>query len=134
LTANTNATVRFSSGTVSKVQLEPGTVATPFEYRPISTENALCRYYFRVINVLGIAASANLAFSAGNTLYCTYPLSETMRATPTASSTATWTVQNVPSPTVTPYTDKILLSAISTAGGNCLFVGVSGQIQLAAEL
>lgn len=46
LTANTNATVRFSSGTVGLVQLEPGTVATPFEHRPYTTELQLCQRYY----------------------------------------------------------------------------------------
>lgn len=48
LTTNTNATVRFSSGTVGLVQLEPGTVATPFEHRPYSVEEALCKRYFEI--------------------------------------------------------------------------------------
>lgn len=46
LTGGTNATVRFSSGTFSLVQIEPGPVATPFEQRPIGTELALCQRYF----------------------------------------------------------------------------------------
>ena len=46
LTANTNATVRFSGGTVGLVQLEPGTVATPFEHRPYGAELALCQRYY----------------------------------------------------------------------------------------
>ena len=46
LTAGNNATVRFSSGTVSVVQLEPGTVATVFEARPIGLELMLCQRYF----------------------------------------------------------------------------------------
>lgn len=49
LPANTNATVRLIGGTASQVQLEPGTVATPFEHRPYGAELALCqRYYYRV--------------------------------------------------------------------------------------
>jgi hypothetical protein len=49
LTANTNVVVAFSGGTFSDVQLERGTVATPFEWRSIGQELALCqRYYCRV--------------------------------------------------------------------------------------
>lgn len=48
LTAGTNVTVRFSGGTVDDVQIEPGTVVTAFEARPIGLEVFLCqRYYLR---------------------------------------------------------------------------------------
>lgn len=57
LTANTNATVRVV-GAVSQFQLEPGTVATPFERRPIGLELALCQRYALVIPV-------NAFFAAG---------------------------------------------------------------------
>jgi len=46
LTANTNSTVRFTSGTFTDVQLEPGNVATPFEMRSIGEELALCQRYY----------------------------------------------------------------------------------------
>ncbi len=46
LTGGTNCTVRFSGGTFSLPQLEPGTVATPFERRSFGQELALCQRYF----------------------------------------------------------------------------------------
>lgn len=45
LTAGTNVTVRFSGGTVDDVQIEPGTVVTAFEARPIGLELMLCQRY-----------------------------------------------------------------------------------------
>ena len=48
LTGNTNCTVRFSGGTFSLPQLEVGTVATPFERRPVGTELALCQRYYEL--------------------------------------------------------------------------------------
>lgn len=51
LTANTNATVRFASGTVTRPQLELGSV-TAFDQRPPGVELALCqRYYTRFIGL-----------------------------------------------------------------------------------
>ena len=47
LTGGTNATVKFSSGTFTQVQLESGPVATPFEQRPIGAELALCQRYYQ---------------------------------------------------------------------------------------
>jgi hypothetical protein len=46
LTGGSNVTVRFSSGTFSLPQLEKGTSATPFEYRPFGSELALCQRYY----------------------------------------------------------------------------------------
>lgn len=48
LTANTNATVRFTGGTVGEVQVEPGSVVTAFEARPIGLELMLCQRYYEV--------------------------------------------------------------------------------------
>jgi hypothetical protein len=46
LPANTNAIIKFQNGTVSLPQLEAGTIATPFEWRNIGTELALCQRYY----------------------------------------------------------------------------------------
>lgn len=46
ITGATDTTLRFSSGTVSLVQFEPGTVATPFERRSYGQELALCQRYY----------------------------------------------------------------------------------------
>lgn len=53
LTAGTNCIVKFTGGTVSKVQVEPGDVPTAFEMRPIDLEKMLCeRFYQRFGNSL----------------------------------------------------------------------------------
>ena len=53
LTAGGNATVRFSNGTVSNVQLEPGSVVTVFEARPIGLELMLCQRYYETGSIYG---------------------------------------------------------------------------------
>lgn len=46
ITGGTNTNVEFNVGTLSLVQLEPGSVATPFEHRPYGQELALCQRYY----------------------------------------------------------------------------------------
>ena len=84
-TGGTNMSIEFNTGTLSLVQLEKGSTATSFDYRPYGTELALCqRYYYR-----------NKASAIGNrfgSLYCDsttaatgiiqFPVS--MRTNPTA--------------------------------------------------
>jgi hypothetical protein len=84
LPANTNATIRFTSGTVSLVQLKAGSVATPFENRPIGTELALCqRYYYELPS--GAANSFILNGGQQNNTACLCPVYHPviMRSSPT---------------------------------------------------
>ena len=73
-----------TSGTwiVSRVQLEPGPVATPFERRPIGTELALCQRYYET-------GSLSFCWNAGSPtdIKVTRAFIVTKRATPTVSGT-----------------------------------------------
>jgi len=72
---------------ITGVQLEVGSVATPFERRPFGTELALCqRYYYRRTagNTLDIFATLQ-AFSSTGVFGKIFDFPVTMRATPTAS-------------------------------------------------
>jgi hypothetical protein len=46
LTGGSNATVRLTGGTFTRVQLEPGRIATAFEERPRGIELLLCQRYY----------------------------------------------------------------------------------------
>lgn len=78
LTGNTNATVRLSSGTFTKVQLEPGSKATPFEQRPYATEYALCQRYYET----GTAGQSINNAAATTTVSHTVYFRVTKRAAP----------------------------------------------------
>lgn len=77
---------------ITGVQLEVGSVATPFERRPYGLELALCqRYYQRGFGYGSIWGATNL--SGGSVFYGHGKLHQTMRATPTMSIISGTTVQ-----------------------------------------
>lgn len=51
-----NYVVRFSSGTLSLPQVEPGTRPTAFEHRPVMVEQAMCRWYGESIVVNAVSS------------------------------------------------------------------------------
>jgi hypothetical protein len=65
LTGGSNVTVRFSSGTFSLPQLEKGTSATPFEYRPFGSELALCQRYYEKSYNLNVAPGTAEVVTSG---------------------------------------------------------------------
>ena len=73
---------------ITGVQLEKGSIATPFDYRDYGRELALCqRYYQR------LTGSGNSSYGSGGCLYAnqlrlTVPSKTTMRASPTFNSSA----------------------------------------------
>jgi hypothetical protein len=72
---------------ITGVQLEKGTAATSFDYRPYGTELALCqRYYYRIGPGFGNDINLPLNGFAGNTTVAllTIPFLVSMRAAPTA--------------------------------------------------
>jgi hypothetical protein len=83
ITGGTNTTVRFTNGTFSLPQLEKGSTATSFDYRPYGTELALCeRYYYKAISdAVQLGAGWNASTTSASTL-TTFP--EKMRIAPSA--------------------------------------------------
>lgn len=77
LTAGANATIKFSGGTVDRVQFELGTVATPYERRPITLELILCQRYY----LLFTGGGAGVCTSSGAEYTVNFPV--TMRTPPT---------------------------------------------------
>lgn len=80
-----NATVEFNTGTVTKVQLEEGTISTNFGARPEPTERMLCERYFYLIqhfnaDVAGIGAGFS---DSTGTFDAFVPTKELRRVSPT---------------------------------------------------
>lgn len=73
-----------TSGTydISQVQLEEGSVATPFEMRPIAMELTLCQRYCQVIAGMNIYATATNPGSYNPDFYFPVSLYTKMRANP----------------------------------------------------
>jgi hypothetical protein len=77
---------------ITGVQLEAGSVATPFERRPYGTELALCQRYFEAVSV-GLNTVLGMYSTVGNFYIQGIKFSVAKRATPTmpnASSFGAW--------------------------------------------
>jgi hypothetical protein len=84
-TGGTNMTIEFNTGTLSLVQLEKGSTATAFDYRPYGTELALCqRYYYKLqatANNQDFGAACAVTTTVGRV---SMPFPVTMRSPPSA--------------------------------------------------
>lgn len=132
LTANTNVTVRFSGGTVGNVQVEPGTVSTVFEARPIGLELMLCQRYFQRID-------SNHIFLAGYTIESTtvgyrIPFAVPMRTTPGLSSSLTFAYAGSVSAAGIGVSDPTGYRVTASAGGQYILEASSGEARFSAEL
>ena len=65
ITGNVDTTVRFSSGTFSLAQLEPGTRSTPFERRSYGQELQLCERYYEKSYNLNAVPGTNVGPATG---------------------------------------------------------------------
>ena len=90
LIANAGATFYITG-----VQLEVGSTATSFDYRPYGTELALCQRYFYLLGKTSTYSTMGIAIGADTTesLYIS-PLPVTMRATPSYSTAGNLRIYN----------------------------------------
>jgi hypothetical protein len=73
---------------ITGVQLEKGSTATSFDYRPYGTELALCQRYYETVGFKGACANVS-----GTLIYGFTPFSVHKRTTPTTTYTGTVTLQ-----------------------------------------
>jgi len=72
---------------ITGIQLEKGSTATSFDYRPIGTELQLAQRYYYQWNSTAYQAGGFLAtIYSGTTAFCSVPLPVTMRSSPTLAS------------------------------------------------
>ena len=100
---------------ITGVQLEKGSTATSFDYRPYGTELALCqRYYYRFnYNTNDVIATVQTYNTVGQAFGQLFNHPVPMRATPTTSNTAASTFK---------------LSATNSATGACTAITIAGQL------
>ena len=76
---------------ITGVQLEKGSTATAFDYRPYTTELQLCQRYYTSIKPPGATYTANGVIRAGiNTIIATVAFPTTMRTTATIGGITSW--------------------------------------------
>ena len=127
LTANTNITVTFTSGTFGEVQIEAGDVATPFERIKFQQDTANCEWYYFPIR-LRCRFRANGASEVGANGY-TFPR---MRAAPTAEFLSNTATLNVASVSISGISaSSLTFELISNAAGDTYRIDDYG---LSAEL
>jgi hypothetical protein len=127
LTAGSNVTIRFTSGTVSLPQFEKATTTTSFEYRPYAYELLLAQRYYETF---GYHSGGNGSTAAGelSTLAWRVP----KRVAPTVSQFTS--IQQVNIASATPNADSEIagsLTVIVTANGGWIYRVI---IQASAEL
>jgi len=96
---------------ITGVQLEAGSVATPFERRSFGQELALCqRYYFKMLNDTGgtIYLSTLQAYNASAAFGKLIDLPVPMRATPTCVASGTFTPHNTTGGTTTAFSSTTI--------------------------
>lgn len=148
LTATTGATLNITG-----VQLEKGSTATSFDYRPYTTELQLCQRYTQVIrgNASTNTPLANLANIATTRTYGSFWFGNEMRSSPTVSFSAAntffarsnsgsaVTVTTIGGGSLTPYSCELDINVASgLVAGDSSSVGIttsaSGLITFSAEL
>jgi hypothetical protein len=124
---------------MSELQLEIGSIATPFERRPVSLELALCQRYYEQ---LGGVSQYDILFQgyglAGTACSLTVPFKATKRIVPSYTKVGTWFVSNCAQPAVVGplNVNSIILNTTVTATNVTQFntVDATTYLTISAEM
>jgi len=122
---------------ITGVQLEAGTVASPFERRPYGEMLMLCQRYFQVYG--GQSSAPNFQGYGSGDMNSVYPYPVEMRTAPTGTTSGNWTKSNCGDPTAVHVgTTAFSVRTAVTSLGKFEVYPVSsapiGKITLSAEL
>ena len=128
---------------ITGVQLEKGSTATSFDYRPYGTELALCQRYFQTVANGPLGSGSTTQFTFG----IVFPVQ--MRAAPSGAVTAPIRITDITTSAFTQSSGSITSNLVTPEGGSFHlpnFTGMtanrpallaqssSGTIQLSAEI
>lgn len=137
LTAGANTTIEFSTGTVTRVQLEVGSTANVFARRPYGTELALCqRYYYRRKSAYPDPVAMLSAYSSTAAWGKLFEFPVEMRAVPTISFSALSDFQiynAAASASGAPTSVSGLVASTRSAAVNGTIGGVAGAAYTAGQ-
>jgi hypothetical protein len=119
ITAGTNTNIEFNTGTCGNVQLEVGSTATSFDYRPYGTELALCQRYGKL---LSSSASGIFTSTTVVDISCQIP---PMRTAPTATIQGTLKFRNLTLGGTATANSPVIASSLSQYDGGFIEVTVS---------
>jgi hypothetical protein len=110
--------IQGATWAVTGVQLEKGTVATPFEFRPYATELALCQRYYQQFNCTSGGGSSQPfgtgLVSTSTSIYTMTPLIVPMRTNSTLSSNSAPSIFTIGTGAASFAPTSMSLSAAST--------------------
>jgi len=106
---------------ITGVQLEKGSNATSFDYRPYGTELALCQRYFQLMSSFAIAGYSS---GVSESIFGSYQFKTTMRAQPTVTVTSTGSTTRLSAFNVnTTSIDGVSFQVVANGAG---FAGIFG--------
>jgi hypothetical protein len=126
-----------TSGTwvMNNIQLEPGSVATTFDYRPYGTELALCMRYYQYVNTGGTALGAGYfgSCTSGSPVYFNLYFPVVFRTAPTITTSNPNTNAALTISSVTGYSSTAFVQTANAGGtstGAYLFFNYTATAEL----